>query len=133
MRTMIKYLVAIYLGTVLISAYSYMADMVTNPSFSLRHVDNLGNYLVYFISYRSWLLGLLLPFFALIFYNTRGMGHIVYKVFFIIIASLCLTIIFNRKDLCFVGVPTTIRLFAIYFLTGISLAWIHLRYWHTTK
>lgn len=133
MKTIVNYLVAIYLGANFMAVYSYIADIIINPSFSSHHISYLGNYLVYFILHRTWLFGLLFPLFALLFYKSQGISRVVYKILFIMIASLILTIIFNKKDLCFVGLPTNTRQFVIYFFTGISLMWLYIKYWHVVK
>lgn len=130
MKTVIYYLMAIYIGSAFLSIYSYLADIIANPSFSLHHLGHLFNYQVYFILYKTWLLGLILPCYALIFYKDTGMEHIFYKISFIIVLSVCLTAVYIRKDLCFVERPKNIRLFTIYFFTGFSLLWMHIRYWH---
>nr|MCS3813271.1 hypothetical protein [Mucilaginibacter sp. X4EP1] len=130
MKSVIYYLVAIYIGSAFLSIYSYIADIIADPSFSLHHLGRFFNYLVYFILYKTWLLGLILPCYALIFYKDTGMEHIFYKISFIIVLSVCLTAVYIKKDLCFVERPKNIRLFAIYFFTGFSLLGIHIRYWH---
>jgi len=125
----IYYLVAIYTGTVFLGAYSYLADVII-LHFSFQHLDHLFTYLVYFILYKAWLLGLILPCYALIFYKYNGMERVLYKLSFIIVLSACLSSVFIKRDLCFIGQYKTIRLFSIYFFTGISLLWIHIKYWH---
>ena len=130
MKAIAYYLIAIYSGVSFLSIYSCFADVIVDHCLLTMQVQHLLSYLVYFILYKTWLLGLILPIYFLLFYKYYGMEKIFYKITFIVVLSVCLTSIFQTRDLCFGEPPKGIRLFAVYFLTGLSLLYVHLKYWH---
>ena len=69
MKTMVHYLIAIYSGVSFLSIYSCFADVIVDHCLLTMQVQHLLSYLVYFILYKTWLLGLILPIYFYCFTN----------------------------------------------------------------
>ena len=133
MKIVSRYLIAVYMGVSFLSLYSYLADIVLYHSPVTMQLQHLLSYLVYFILYKTWLFGLILPVYFFMFYKYYGMEKFLYKITFIIVLAVCLTSIYLKRDLDFTEPPKGIRLFAVYLLTGLSLLYVHLKYWRQRK
>ncbi len=130
MKIVAQYLIAVYIGVCFLSLYNYLVDNILHFSPLTMQLQHLISYLVYFILYKTWLFGLILPVYYFMFYKCYGMEKILYKITFIIVLAVCLSSIYLRRDLYFTEPPKGIRLFVVYFLTGLSLLFAHVKYWH---
>jgi len=73
MKIVARYLTAVYIGVSFLSLYSYLTDIVFYRSSLTMQLQHLLSYLVYFILYKTWLFGLILPVYF--FYVSQILRH----------------------------------------------------------